>query len=124
LTIRLSAPPVDCSTELEVVADEPAEPPVVLPAEAEAAEEEEELPSAMLEAMLEAEDMADVADMAALSDMDIDMEEDMALLPLLSGAGVELAAAEDSQVAAVGRLFTPWPPQSEFAKSRVSGVGC
>jgi hypothetical protein len=120
LTIRLSAPPVDCSTELEVVADEPAEPPVVLSAEAE----EEELPPAMLEAMLEAEDMADVADMAALSDMDIDMEEDMALLPLLSGAGVELAAAEDSQVAAVGRLFTPWPPQSEFAKSRVSGVSC
>jgi hypothetical protein len=75
----------------------------------------------MLEAILEPEDMADVA----LSEAAEDMEDDisiMELLPLLllSGAGVELAEAEPSQVAAVGRLVTPWPAQREFANSRVS----
>jgi hypothetical protein len=73
----------------------------------------------MLEDMLEAEDMAD----DALSEAE-DMEDDISimelLLPLLSGAGVELAEAEPSQVAAVGRLLTPWPAQREFANSRVS----
>lgn len=80
--------------------------------------EEVELPSAMLEdmleAMLETEDMAEVAEAAALSEA---AEE----LPL--GAGVELAEAEPSHVAAVGRLFTPWPAQREFANSRVSELG-
>jgi hypothetical protein len=74
----------------------------------------------MLEAMLEAEDMAD----EALPEAE-DMEDDISImellpLPLLSGAGVELAEAEPSQVAAVGRLVTPWPAQREFANSRVS----
>lgn len=78
----------------------------------------------MLEAMPEAEDMAEEADMEALSIME-DMEEDMSIieeelimLMLLLGAAVELA--EPSQVAAVGRLVTPWPEQSEFANSMVS----
>jgi len=75
----------------------------------------------MLEAMPEAEDMAEEADMEALSIME-DMEDDMSIieeeLTLLLGAAVELA--EPSQVAAVGRLVTPWPEQSEFANSMVS----
>jgi hypothetical protein len=78
----------------------------------------------MLEAMPEAEDMAEEADMEALSIME-DMEEDMSIieeelimLMLLLGAAVELA--EPSQLAAVGRLVTPWPEQSEFANSMVS----
>jgi hypothetical protein len=78
----------------------------------------------MLEAMPEAEDMAEEADMEALSAME-DMEEDMSIieeelimLMLLLGAAVELA--EPSQLAAVGRLVTPWPEQSEFANSMVS----
>jgi hypothetical protein len=71
----------------------------------------------MLEAILEPEDMADVA----LSEAE-DMEDDISIIELLllSGAGVELAEAEPSQVAAVGRLVTPWPAQREFANSRVS----
>jgi hypothetical protein len=75
----------------------------------------------MLEAMPEAEDMAEEADMEALSAME-DMEDDMSIieeeLMLLLGAAVELA--EPSQLAAVGRLVTPWPEQSEFANSMVS----
>ena len=75
---------------------------------------------ALLEASLETEDTAEEADMAAE-----DMEEDMSiieeeLIMLLLGAAVELAEAEPSQVAAVGRLVTPWPEQSEFANSMVS----
>jgi len=78
----------------------------------------------MLEAMLEAEDMTEDSleladDMAALSVEDISI---MELMLLLSGAGVELGAAEPSQVAAVGRLLTPWPAQREFANSMVSGA--
>jgi hypothetical protein len=78
----------------------------------------------MLEAMPEAEDMAEEADMEALSameDMEDDMsiiEEELIMLMLLLGAAVELA--EPSQLAAVGRLVTPWPEQSEFANSMVS----
>jgi hypothetical protein len=86
---KLSAPPLDCSTELEVV-DEP----VWL-----AEEVDEPLASA---ATLEAEDTTDVAEEAALSEAEEAAEE-----ALLSGAGVELGAAEPSQVAAVGRSFTP-----------------
>jgi hypothetical protein len=75
----------------------------------------------MLEAMPEAEDMAEEADMEALSAME-DMEDDMSIieeeLMLALGAAVELA--EPSQLAAVGRLVTPWPEQSEFANSMVS----
>jgi hypothetical protein len=86
-----------------------------------AAEEVELAPDIMLEAMLEAEDMAEEADMEALPAME-DIEEDMSimeeLIMLLLGAAVELA--EPSQVAAVGRLVTPWPEQSEFANSMVS----
>jgi len=75
----------------------------------------------MLEAMLEAEDMTEDSleladDMAALSVEDISI---MELMLLLSGGGVELGAAEPSQVAAVGRLLTPWPAQREFANSMV-----
>jgi hypothetical protein len=88
-----------------------------------AAEEVELAPDIMLEAMLEAEDMAEEADMEALPAME-DIEEDMSimeeLIMLLMGAAVELAEAEPSQVAAVGRLVTPWPEQSEFANSMVS----
>jgi hypothetical protein len=69
----------------------------------------------MLEAMPEAEDMAEDADME--EDMSV-IEEELIMLMLLLGAAVELA--EPSQLAAVGRLVTPWPEQSEFANSMVS----
>ena len=83
-----------------------------------AAEEVELAPDIMLEAMLEAEDMAEEADMEA-PDMEEDMsimEEELIMLPML----LLVAEAEPSQLAAVGRLVTPWPEQSEFANSMVS----
>ena len=75
--------------------------------------EEVELPSAMLEDMLET--MLETEDAAEVALSEAAEEEE---LPL--GAGVELAEAEPSHVAAVGRLFTPWPAQREFANSMVS----
>jgi hypothetical protein len=111
--LKPSAPPVDCSVLPEALAE----------ALALAAEEVELAPDIVLEAMLEAEDMAEEADMEALPAME-DIEEDMSimeeLIMLLMGAAVELAEAEPSQDAAVGRLVTPWPEQSEFANSMVS----
>lgn len=87
---------------------------VAEPVSPSALAEEVELLSVMLETMLETEDAAEVA----LSEAAAAEEEE---LPL--GAGVELAEAEPSHVAAVGKLFTPWPAQREFANSRVSGEG-
>jgi hypothetical protein len=106
--LKPSAPPVDCSVLPEALAE----------ALALAAEEVELAPDIMLEAMLEAEDMAEEADMEA-PDMEEDMsimEEELIMLPML----LLVAEAEPSQLAAVGRLVTPWPEQSEFANSMVS----
>lgn len=104
---KLSAPPVDCSTAAEEV-----EEPVSLSALAD----EVELPETtvvsseeVLEAAsLEAEEVTDPVVVAAAA-----VEE------LSLAAEVELAAPE-AHVAAVGRLLTPWPAQSELANSSVS----
>jgi hypothetical protein len=113
--LRLSAPPVDTST----AADEVAEP-VELCALVDEVELEvpettvvasEAIEEVLEDASLEAEEVTDDESVVAAA-----AEEE---LPL--AAEVELAAPE-AHVAAVGRLLTPWPAQSELANWRVSAL--
>jgi hypothetical protein len=99
---KLSAPPVDCSTTAEDVAD-----PLWLAALVD------EVP---LEVSLDVPETTVVAASEALEEEAAAADE--AELPL-EAAEVALAAPE-AHVAAVGRLLTPWPAQSDWANWSVS----
>lgn len=105
---KLSAPPVDCWTEDEVV-----EEPVWLAALEEADPVEDSLEAVDSEAaeeVLLADESPEAEDVA-------EAEESEEEVPL--AAAVELAAPA-AHVADWGRLLTPWPPQSELANWMVS----
>lgn len=113
---KLSAPPVDCSTALDEV-----EEPVALSALVDEASLEDEVPETTVvesEAADEAlEDEASEAEEAAELVLAAAAEDEALSL----AAEVELAAPE-AQVAAVGRLLTPWPAQSDWANWSVSAM--
>lgn len=105
---RLSAPPVDCWTEEEVV-----EEPVWLAALEEAVPLDDSLEAVDSEAaeeVLLADESPEAEDVA-------EAEESEEELPL--AAAVELAAPA-AHVADWGKLLTPWPPQRELANWMVS----
>jgi hypothetical protein len=110
--LRLSAPPVDCCTAEDEVAE-----PVWLAALEDAVPVEDSL-----EDSLEAVDSAaaeEVLEDESLEAEEVaEAEESEEELPL--AAAVELAAPE-AHVADWGKLLTPWPPQRELANWIVSG---
>jgi hypothetical protein len=108
---RLSAPPVDCSTAEDEA--EVADPLCELAAEEEEEEEEVEVPETTVVCSEAAEEVLEEASLVA-EEVTVSVVEAAAEIELPLAAEVELTESE-AQVAAVGRLLTPWPAQSELA---------